>query len=347
MIDLREKIKSVIEEERSKNHFSVLDDNSIELIQQIFNNYEITNSLKYNFSNIPKRADLIFLAAPTGAGKDSLVVKLKLKNPDKNYIELNMDMFRHYFPQFMCNISELNDKTFARQTNEFAYEMYFTTQEILLSEFPGTNIIITGTLWKIDWVEETFKKYKSNKFTNYTIKMVSLAVPYKESAISIIRRYVQIVDLQKNEIGFVPGTARYTSLEYHDDTFRIFPENLKYFENLYKDNPGSLIDNMEVYKRSIKIDDYEEDTLEYSSTRLKNINETASETIIRLRNKKVDFERDYILEIFYLINKNKDYLKEQGTLIDVVADLAKLLDYERIFKDKISNNIDEEYEEEK
>ena len=205
MIDLREKIKSVINEEKRVNHFKVLDDSSAELINQIFKNYEVTNNLKQDFENIPKQAELIFVAAPTGAGKDNLVVKLNVQNPEKNYIELNMDMFRHYFPSFTEDVSKLKDRTFAEQTNQFAYEMYYTIQEILLNEFPGANIIITGTLWKTERVEETFKKYKANKFTDYNVKLVSLAVPYKKSAISIIKRYAKIVDSQINSDDFIPN----------------------------------------------------------------------------------------------------------------------------------------------
>ena len=32
---------------------------------------------------------MIFVAAPTGAGKDTLVRKLTSQNPDKNYVVLN------------------------------------------------------------------------------------------------------------------------------------------------------------------------------------------------------------------------------------------------------------------
>ena len=204
MIDLSKKIKEVIDSKTEDGTFSVLDDSSIELIQQIFENYGHTNSLEQDMENIPKQAELIFIAAPTGAGKDSLVIKFNMESPEKRYIELNMDIFRHYFTRFIPDVTKLKDKTFAQDTNEFLYEIYATIQEILLSEFPGTNIIITGTLRETDWVEETFRKYKANDLTNYTIRLVALAVPKKESGISVIKRYVTLVDLQRKTGDFLP-----------------------------------------------------------------------------------------------------------------------------------------------
>lgn len=198
MNDLRDKIKEIIKREKENGHFSVLDsDKSVDLIQQILENYEVTNGIKQQDAEDlkeRKKAELIFVAAPTGAGKDTLVAKLNHNNKEKKYIELNMDMFRHYFPIFIQDIEKINDKNFASMTNEFSYEIYATIQDILLQEFPGTNIIITGTLREIDWVEKVFYKFKQDEKTDYEIKFACLAVPKKESAISIIQRYLGIID---------------------------------------------------------------------------------------------------------------------------------------------------------
>jgi len=341
MIDLRDKIKRIIDREKAKAHFSVLDDSSIEFIQQIFDNYEYTNDLKQDMENIPKYAELIFVAAPTGAGKDSLVRKLNIQNQEKKYIELNMDIFRHYFPKFIPDVTQLKDQTFAIQTNEFAYEIYITIQEILLTEFPGTNIIITGTLRETDWVEETFELFKSVKsLTKYLIKLVSLSVPQKESAFSVIKRYVDIVDSQINKSDFQPGTARYTSLAYHDETFNKFPDNLKYFEEIYRKKPGQLIDIMEVYRRSEKIDDYEEDTLVYSSEQEKYKGTTAVEEVIKLRNMPVQFNDEDKLELLNKVKKNREYMQGQGIFSEIVCDLGELLDYKMLIEQKKKEYVD-------
>lgn len=216
MVDLRDKIRKIIETERNKDvtvkgvsqkHFSILGEKDVDLIQQIFSNDEYMNRLNQDFQNIPKNADLIFVAAPTGAGKDSLVAKLEHDRPEKNYIELNMDRFRLYYKSILPDL-KLQDITYAEQTNELSYEIYYVIQQLLLNEFPGTNVIITGTLGETDWVENTFRMYKANEFTNYRITLASLAVPYMDSAFSILKRYVSLVDmyiLDKN----ADGTVKY------------------------------------------------------------------------------------------------------------------------------------------
>ena len=154
MIDLSDKIKNIIKNEVNKNHFFILDDTFVPLIEQIFKNYEKLNGLHQDFQNIPKKAEMIFVAAPTGAGKDSLVVKLNVLNPEKNYIELNMDMFRHYFSIVIPDMSKITDRTFAEQTNEFSYEMYYTIQEILLNlrELYGKQIGLNKLLKNINQI---------------------------------------------------------------------------------------------------------------------------------------------------------------------------------------------------
>lgn len=324
MIDLRFKIREIIENEYKNNHFSVLDFGvSVELIQQIFNNYEITHNLNQDKSDLPKHGELIFIAAPTGTGKDTLVRKLNCDNPEKNYIELNMDIFRQYFYYFLDDPGNLNDKKFAYQTNQFSYEIYYTIQELLLNEFPGTNVIITGTLREVDWVENVFRKFKENRNTNYTIKLVCLAVPKKESSFSIIQRYIGIVDTQTKRNDFIAGTARYTDLQYHNDTFDRFMDNFIFLEQKFKDNPGELIDMIEVYRRVKNINDLSEDTKEYSSDDSK-IN--AEKVIKRLREKKYEISSNNMKNILKLLFENSRYLKSQDTLNECFIDLLNLFE---------------------
>lgn len=335
MIDLREKIKNLIEQEKQKGHFWVLNqDNDVELIQQIFVNYELTNDLTQDFTNLPKKAELIFVAAPTGAGKDTLVARLCHKSPEKRYIELNMDIFRHYFSQFIENIGELTDKNFAEMTNEFSYEMYITIQEILLQEFPGTNIIITGTLRDTDWVEKTFERFKADEKTDYDVKLACLAVPKKESAISVIKRYIGIVNINTQDgerLERYPGTARYTSMEYHDETFEKFPKNLEYFQKSFEEEPGRLIDEILVYRRGKTSFDLDEDTKVYSS-KDENDDRTALDAVIQLRLKPYKPEYADVSSLVQKILRNKDYLKAQNTLREIIRDLAIILEYPEIVK---------------
>lgn len=334
MIDLREKIKGIIEREKKSGRFSVLNDDSVELLQQILSNYEVTNNLHQDFENIPKKAELLLVAAPTGAGKDSLVVRLNHQNPDKNYLELNMDMFRHYYSMFINDVSILHDRTFADQTGKFSFEMYSVIQEILLTEFPGTNIIITGTLNTTDWIENTFRKYKENEFTDYKIKVVALAVPGKDSAFSIIKRYVSIVDSSIDTKDFVPGTARYTPLTYHNKTYSEFPKKFEALEKMY--NQGKYIESIEVHRRSTNETAYEEDTMEYSSERKEDEGRTAVEALEELRGRESQITQDDIFDLFEMITKHKEYFKEQNVLMEIVHDLAEIFGRGEVFKKRVS-----------
>lgn len=323
MIDLREKIKAIIKRETESKHFCELNlDSSVELIQQIFENYEITNDLHQDFNNLPKKGELIILAAPTGAGKDGLVIRLNAQNPEKKYIELNMDMFRHYFPLFIKDKTLLTDKNFAKQTNEFSYEIFMTIQEIILNEFPGTNIIITGTLREIDWPQRIIENFKKIEHTDYNIKLASLAVPKKESALSVIKRYIEIIDDSTERSEFQAGTERYTSLSYHDETYERFPEHLEYFENLFKSNPGKLIDSIEIYKRT---QSNNENNLVYSSDRKEDKDKTAIDTIFELRKKDFEITTEQATYILQKVQKHSQYLKSQNTFNEVIDDLGGLL----------------------
>ena len=334
MKDLREKIKKLIEQETQTGHFSILNTTTnVELIQQILTNYEKHHKLKEDVSDgeVPKKAELVFVAAPTGAGKDALVARLNHQNPEKKYIELNMDIFRHYFPEFIEKTQQLTDKNFAQMTNEFAYEIYYTIQEILLQEFPGTNIIITGTLRETDWVEQTFERFKRDSKTDYDIRLVCLAVPKKESAISVIHRYVGIIDAQKDRLEYYPGTARYTSIQYHDETYEKFPKNLEYFQKQFEHQPGKLIDCIEVHRRGKSIGDLKEDTKIFSTAE-PNKGRTALEAVNQLRANPYQTTYEEITSIMRKINDNKSYLASQGTLKEILRDLAVILDYPDILK---------------
>ena len=166
-------------------------------------------------------------------------------------------------------------------------------------------------------------------------------MPKKESAISIIQRYIGIIDTQLERLSRYPGTARYTTMKYHDETFERFPKNFEYFQKKFIDNPGELIDDIEVYTRSKDLRDLSEETRIYSSE--KDTERTALDAINELRNN--DYKVSY--EIFSLIAsriiKNKEYLKSQGTLREIVKDLAVILNYPKVVEklEKIPADFDE------
>ena len=311
------------------------------MIQQLISNYEVINGIErqtVDSTKDKKKAELVLVMAPTGAGKDTLVAKLNYQNPEKKYIELNMDIFRHYFPIFIKDTKKIRDKNFAVLTNEFSYEIYATIQEILLTEYPGTNIIITGTLRQTDWIEDVIKKFKSDSRTDYTVRLVGLVVSKKESAISTIQRYLGIVDTQNQDD---LKASRYTSLTYHDETYEKYPDNFSYFENMYQSM--KLIDSIEVYTRSKDINDLSEDTRVYSSED-NSESKTALDVIMELREKEYKIGLSEFDDITKKIIKNKNHLKEQGVLTEIIRNLAIILDYPKILdkldKIKEKNNSD-------
>ena len=265
---LIEEVQRILQEEISSGRFSALSIDDIGIIFRIVKS-EILSKIEYeNFRTSGeetdrKSAELIFVAAPTGAGKDTLVMKIEHDNKDRKYVVLNMDKFRHYYPAFLERIKAdypdgMKDKDFAAQTSGFAYEIYYTMQRLLLENFPGTNIIITGTIRDYEWVEETFKRFKANPFTKYVTKLYALAVPKTICAFSALKRY--LLSINKYE----PGTARYTTEEYCRETINNFSINLAYFESVYN-SPDGYIDVIEVYKRSKRQEDLDEDTILYTT----------------------------------------------------------------------------------
>ena len=140
-----------------------------------------------------------------------------------------------------------------------------------------------------------------------------------------------------------PGTARYTSMEYHNETFEKFPKNFKYFQDIFLEEPGKLIDGIEVYKRSKDIADLEEDTKVYSSDE-NNDGRTALDAIMELRNLNYEIDHNDFDDITKKILKNKDYLRSQGTLTEIIRNLAVIMGYPKIVKrlDDIKSRLEKD-----
>ena len=174
-----------------------------------------------------------------------------------------MDMFRHYHREITGSNAHISDKDFAKATNQTSYELYYIIQELILQEFPGTDVIVTGTMRDFDWVQEIVNRYKNDQKTNYDISLVSLAVPINESALSIFERYLRLVD-ERNQDSDEP--LRYTDLEYHNDTVHKFATNFRLIEDDFHQNPNTrLFNSIKLYRRNKDIFDLSEDTLIYDT----------------------------------------------------------------------------------
>ena len=327
MEDLKTIIIKELSSKKDDPFFKILTaENSSELI------YSLVQKLIIDGKINPEKketGEVIFLEAPTGAGKDAIFLQLVHENPDKNYIELNLDMFRKYYVRYFANNQTFNDMDYVRITNQFTYEMFTILQEILLKYFPSSNIVITGSLRETEWNENFMKIYKQN---NYKVSLVTVTISRQEGLYSIIKRYLEMVDTKRQRPDFIEGTVRYTSYNYFNETHEKFIDNFSYFVDLYNASPGKLIDTIKVYRRSKDLKDFKDDNLVYSSDI--NTQESPLLSVIRLRDAEYEVKEQDIAYIFSLIQMNRDYLEEQGTLKDLLLTIAALTSTETLYENK-------------
>ncbi|MBR3614823.1 MAG: zeta toxin family protein [Clostridia bacterium] len=319
MNNLIKKTEALIEYEKSTNpdiqHINV---SHAPLIAQIVSNY----NLKPVPPGVKPRAKMIFLGAPTGSGKDTLVRKLTSNNPEDNFVVLNMDMFRHYHREITGSNDYISDKDYAIATNQTSYELYYLIQELILREFPGTSTIITGTMRDLDWIEEIAKRYKFDPKTDYDLSLVTLAVPTRESALSIFERYLRLVD-ERDLSSTIP--LRYTGLEYHNDTVKKFSTNVRLIEdNFHQDPNNRYFNSIRVYRRNKDIFDLSEDTLIYDSNH-PDPNKCAYAHIFTIMSSQPTISKERISSILDVIKRNSEYLKKQGLYESIIKDIESIV----------------------
>lgn len=314
--ELALKIEKLIENETANNpDIQYLNKSHAKLIAQIISNYNLVPSNEEN-----PQAEMIFLGAPTGAGKDTLVRKIISHNPEKNFVVLNMDMFRHYHNELSNDSESITDIDFALKTNQTSYEIYYIIQEVILREFPGTNVIVTGTMRDLDWVTNIIKRYKKDLRTKYSTSLATLAVPIKESAFSIFERYLNLVNTRENN----STPLRYTSLSYHNDTVSNFLSNMQTVEEANRNPISKLFDTIKVYRRAKNIFDLSEDTLLYDSSN-HDSNSSASSCIRQTMYSSNSISSSRISRLLDIIGNNAEYLKNQNLYKSILTDLKSLL----------------------
>lgn len=318
MNNLIKKTESLIEYEKRVNpDIQHLTAAHAPLIAQILSNYNLTPAPD---GTVPQ-AKMIFLGAPTGAGKDTLVRKITADNPENNFVILNMDMFRHYHREITGSSDYISDRNFAKATNQTSYELYYIIQELILREFPGTSVIVTGTMRDFDWVKEIVNRYKTDPKTNYDVSLVTLAVPIKESAISIFERYLRLVDERDLES---QEPLRYTDLEYHNDTVHKFASNIHLIEDDLHQNQDSLFSSIKVYRRNKDIFDLSEDTLVYDSKN-PDPNKCAHAHIFTIMNSEPNITRERVSGLLDIVKRNSEYLKAQGLYESIPKDIESIV----------------------
>lgn len=327
-------IKNIMEYLDNSGKLQILNQTHLPLLSQIISNFELEENSE------EKNPELILVAAPTGAGKDTLVRKLTSQNKDKNFVVLNMDMFRHYYSEISPDKIELNDDEFAKKTNEISYEIYLLVEELILKYYSQTNIILTGTIKDTYWIESVLRKYK---FHNYKVTLAALAVPYQESAISIFERYLYTVDTQLDSKCPDNIPIRFTKMKYHDESFEGFLKSFNSFEKNFQNNPGELIDKILVYKRDRSITDLSEDTLLYSSEQPSA--STAAQLVNSiLNNKSYPIASSRILDLLKIISTHSNYLKSQNVYEELIDSLKEInTTFQKPNEETKSNSLDDNY----
>ncbi len=319
-------ISNIIKDEISRNpDIQYLTPAHAPLINQIVSNYNLP-LMKQNGN-----AEMIYVGAPTGAGKEALVRKIIMDNPDKNFLILNMDMFRHYHNEIVKKSGRILDKDFAEQTNQTSFELYHIIQKMILKEFAGINIIQTGTMRNLEWIINILEQYKNVLSPKYTLSLSTLAVPANESAFSIFERYLNMV--KTRESSEIP--LRYTSLSYHHATIKDFCSNLEYFEN----SPDNhYFESIKVYRRSKNILDNSENTLIYDSNS-KQSNTSATICINNIINSTAAISTERVLALLDIIKNNSDYLKSQGLYNLILTSLLSIVPQLKSLHDKSFQNL--------
>ena len=307
---LKNQILNILNKGISDGEIKVISQKDIKLITQIASNFQLSNN--------STSSEMIFVAAPTGAGKDTLVRKITSHNPEKQYVVLNMDMFRHYYSSIDSS-KEISDNNFAENTNQVSYEIYYLMEELILNYYNTTNVILTGTIKDTPWIENILKKYKKH---NYSVSLSALAVPYSESAVSIYERYLNMVQTQLDSNSEDDSPIRFTGLKYHDETFNAFSESLKHFENSLNNEPGVLLDNISVFKRDKSIHDLSEDTLLYSSSIPSST--TATNVVTSILNAEHTIDPKRFSNLLDITKKYIDYLKSENVYTEIIESLKKI-----------------------
>ena len=135
---------------------------------------------------------------------------------------------------------------------------------------------------------------------------------------------METISRKRKEVNFQKGTARFTSLDYFNETYVKFITNFQYFTDLYFAKPGELIDEIEVYRRNNSLEDFNDDNLVYSSSR---DDGSPIDAIIKLRNTEYELSQEEYDSLVSLVKENYDYLKEQETIVEILWILPYLNDF--------------------
>ena len=209
--------------------------------QQIISHYKLNEEQLINATNTiisvlqqdkqpSKNPIAVVVGGQPGAGKTALINFTKQLSSQRDFIIIDNDFFRNFHPQ--ADEIKANYPNFFREiTDQLGMEI--TSNVINYFAQNGFNIILHQTLKNGRVGDDAITNLRE---LGYTVGVRAFAVPFYESSMSQIERYLG----QAQTLGY----CRYATQEGHTTAYLGLPSTVDYLEQ------NGLYDFIQIYKRS-------------------------------------------------------------------------------------------------
>lgn len=195
------------------------------------------------FNKLPSQNPLaIVVGGQPGSGKTALINYTKQISSERNFIVIDNDFFRNFHPKAK-EIKQYYPNFFTQATDQLG--MGITSDVINFCVDNNFDIIFHQTLKNKRIGDDAISLFRES---GYTVGVRVFAVPFFESSMSQIERYLG----QAEKLGY----CRYATQEGHLTAYTGLPNTVEYLEQ------KGLYDFMQVYTRS---NDISSPTLIYSN----------------------------------------------------------------------------------
>lgn len=269
--------------------------------------YNLIKKIFFKDKTSINRPIAIIVGGQTGAGKGLLISASKKQFKDDNVIIINSDELKPFHPK-ASEIAEKYSTYFTKvtdqETNTWTSNLF---DEAIQNNY---NIIFEGTM-KNARIISTIQKLKEN---GYKVIVKALAVPFLDSLTAIHERYEEQLQTK--------GWGRLVTIEHHDESYNGMPKTINEIEK------QGAFDELDIYSK-----DFNNNlSLEYKHIKNKktnNIHVTAEDTIMQIRNEKMNKIIDNIkvrIDRLQQIWKNKTLLEEEKKQISSLLERISKFD---------------------
>ena len=183
----------------------------------------------------------VIVGGQPGAGKTALINYTKQLSTTRQFITIDNDFFRNFHPR-AAEIKSNYPNLFREATDQLGMEITSTIIDYFCQN--KFDIILHQTLKNNRVGDDAITNLKNQ---GYTVGVRAFAVPFYESSLSQIERYLG----QAETLGY----CRYATKEGHSTAYLGLPNTIEYLEQ------NGLYDFLQVYRRS---DDIANPTLVYT-----------------------------------------------------------------------------------